>query len=208
MYNFRDGGQYKPVEHNLRDLEVVQNIIELEEIFENKLKGVKCSKEENQQIKALEEKEYHLINNPFFNTAFGVDNHIYNTPVDLMHSFLCGIIKSILRWTVTIVIEMRLHVGYNEFSSYSNNIGILDRRLRNFPTVPNVPHLYWNTFKCSFTYIYQKHITKEESNATSSGGGFRSSDYLPALKQTFLAVRFRINNHILVYFKPFILIDW
>jgi len=33
------------------------------------------------------EKRYHA--------PYGVDNHIYNTPVDLMHTFLCGIIKSI-----------------------------------------------------------------------------------------------------------------
>ena len=56
MYNFREGGQYKPVNHNLRDLAVVQNIIGCEVIVEKKLKGEICSKVENQQIKALEEK--------------------------------------------------------------------------------------------------------------------------------------------------------
>jgi len=45
---------------------------------------------------SLGEKGYHPINNPFFNAPLDVDNHIYNTPVDLLHTFLCGIIKSVL----------------------------------------------------------------------------------------------------------------
>jgi len=48
MYVFREGAQYKPLDLNLRDLAVVQNIIECEEIFGKQLKGVKCSKEESQ----------------------------------------------------------------------------------------------------------------------------------------------------------------
>jgi len=40
--------EYKPVDHNLRDLAVVQNIIECEEIFDKRLKGEKGSRDENQ----------------------------------------------------------------------------------------------------------------------------------------------------------------
>jgi len=63
-----------------------------------------------------------------------------------MHTLLCSIIKSILRWIIAIAIEMRLHVGNNESTPYSDNQGIFDRRLQKFPTVPNVTNLYWNTF--------------------------------------------------------------
>ena len=43
-------------------------------------------------------------------------------------------------------------------------------------------------------YISQKKSTKDKSNATGSGGGFRSSDYLPALIQTLFAVSILYNK--------------
>ena len=73
----------------------IQNIRECDEISEKSLKGGKYSKAESKRLQELQEKGYHPINNPFFNAPFGKDNHIYNTPVDLMHTFLCGIIKSV-----------------------------------------------------------------------------------------------------------------
>ena len=85
-------------------------------------------------------------------------------------------------------IRIRHHVEKNRSTPYNNNKGLFDQRLRTFPTVPDVPHLYWNTFKNGLTYIQQKKSTKERSNATGGGGGFRSSDYLPALIQTLFAV--------------------
>ena len=114
----------------------------------------KCNRADNKILQALEEKGYHPINNPFFNAPFGNDNHIYNSPVDLMHTFLCGIIKSILQWTLIIVGEIRLHVDVKQSTPFSQNQGLLDQRLREFPNVPDVPHLYWNTFKSGLTYIH------------------------------------------------------
>ena len=149
---------------------------------------MKCNRADNKRLQALEEKGYHPINNPFFNAPFGNDNHIYNSPVDLMHTFLCGIIKSVLQWTLIIVGEIRLHVDVKQSTPLSQNQGLLDQRLREFPIVPDVPHLYWNTFRSGLTYIHNKKSTKEKSNATGAGGGFRSSDYLPALIQTLFAV--------------------
>ena len=189
MYNFREGGQYKHNIHKFREMSIVPNIRECGEIFEKVLQqGGKWDANEKQIVDALGEKGYHPIINPFFNAPFGVDNHIYNTPVDLMHTFLCGIIKSVLQWTLTIILEIRHHVEKNRSTPYNNNKGLFDQRLRTFPTVPDVPHLYWNTFKSGLTYIQQKKSTKEKSNATGGGGGFRSSDYLPALIQTLFAV--------------------
>jgi hypothetical protein len=153
------------------------------------LKGGKYSKAESKRLRELQEKGYHPINNPFFNAPFGKDNHIYNTPVDLMHTFLCGIIKSVLQWTLIIVGEIRLHHDEkNKNYPFAFNQGLLDQRVRAFPNVPDVPHLYWNTFKEGLTYIHQNKSSKEKSNATGAGGGFRSSDYLPALIQTLFAV--------------------
>ena len=191
MYNSRVGGQYNRNIHELRDLSEVRNIEECEEIFLKSLRGGKYSREESKQLRELEEKGYHPISNPFFNAPFGVDNHIYNTPTDLMHLFLCGIIKSILQWTLIILSEMRHHHVVKEkenYFPYHNNQGLFDRRLREFPFVPAVPHLYWNTFRGGLMNLPQNKSSKEKSNATGSFGGFRSSDYLPALIQTLFAV--------------------
>jgi len=64
-----------------------------------------------------------------------------------MHTFLCGIIKSVLQWTLTIVLEIKHHVDKNRSTKYNYNKGLFDQRLTTFPTVPDVPHFYWNTFK-------------------------------------------------------------
>ena len=67
MYNSRQGGQYKPNIHNLRDLSEIQKIVECEEIFMKSWKGGKHSNNDSQKLKALEDRGYHLISNPFFN---------------------------------------------------------------------------------------------------------------------------------------------
>ena len=110
-----------------------------------------------------------------------------------MHLFLCGIIKSILQWTLIILSEMRHHHVVKEkeklnYFPYHNNQGLFDRRLREFLFVPAVPHLFWNTYRGGLMKIPQSKSSKEKSDATGSFGGFRSSDYLPALIQTLFAV--------------------
>ena len=79
---------------------------------------------------------------------FGENNHIYNTPTDLMHLFSSGLIKSVLLWTLTIIAEIRNHMNLNNRSfPFRNNNGLFDRRLREFPPVPEFPLLHWCSFK-------------------------------------------------------------
>jgi len=99
-----------------------------------------------------------------------------------------------LKWTITIVLEIRHHAGENRSFPYKNNQGLFDQRLGTFPTVPDVPHLHMNSFKSCLTYILQKKSTEEKSSATGGGKGFRSSDYLPALIQTLFAVSNLLNS--------------
>jgi len=81
---------------------------------------------------------------------------------------------------------MSLHDGKNQSFPYSSNQGLLARRLQKFPTISDVPHLYWNTLNSGLTCIYQKRSSKVKTNATGKGGGFQSSDYLPDLINTFV----------------------
>jgi hypothetical protein len=57
-----------------------------------------------------------------------------------------------------------------------------------FIYVPNFPHIKWCKFKDGLIYIAQSKSILEKSYATGSGGGFRSSEYIPALIQTFFVV--------------------
>jgi len=85
----------------------------------------------------------------FFNAPFGVDYHMYNTSEDLMHTFLCGIIKPVLQWTLIILLDIsHHHVGENRFFPYKKIKAYLTNDLEHFQRkFPTVPHLYWNTFK-------------------------------------------------------------
>jgi len=106
-----------------------------------------------------------------------------------MHLFACGLIKSVLLWTITIIWEIRSHLAAdNRTYPYSNNTGLFDKRLRDFSSVPKVPNVEWCKFKDGLTYIAQIKSIVEKSYATGSGGGFRSSEYFQALIQTFFAV--------------------
>ena len=167
---------------------IVDQIQKCAAIYQKHLAGVKCSIAEHNLLKDLQDKGHHPIINPFFDAPFGIDNHIFNTPTDIMHLFSCGLIKSVLLWTLAIIGEIRTHkVGISSFP-YSNNSGLFDQRLQSFPAVPLVPHLHWCKFKDGLMYITENKSRVEKSYATGSGGGFRSSEYIPALIQTYFAV--------------------
>jgi hypothetical protein len=189
MYSSREGGQYKPKGHTLRDIAMEGPIRDGETIFLKYLKGERYTSDETAQLKDLQEKGYHPISNPFFKAPFGVNNHIYNTPTDVMHLFSCGLIKSLLQWTLIIISEIHHHEADDKSTPYANNTGVFDQRLREFPAVPAVPHLHWATFKKKgLIYLAKSKSTLEKSYATGSGGGYRSSEYIPALIQTMFAV--------------------
>jgi len=79
------------------------------------------------------------------------------------------------------------HKGDNQ-SIYTNNIGLFEQKLLEFPHIPHDSHLYWNAFKDGLIYIHQMISTAERSQATESCGGFGSNDYRPALIQTFFTL--------------------
>jgi len=58
-----------------------------------------------------------------------------------MHLFSCGLIKSDLLWTLTIINEINTHQAIDKSTPFSNNTGLFNQRLQEFITVPEVPHL-------------------------------------------------------------------
>ena len=201
MYNSREGNEYNRNRDTLRNISVVEQIKECVKIYQKKLTGLKNTKAEEDLLDDLEDKGYHPIINPFSNAPFGENNHIYNTPTDVMHLFSCGIIKSVFLWTLTIIGEMGSHKD-GKSSPYANNRGLFDRRIKGFPYVPSVPHLHWCRFQ-GFMYINSGKTLKEKSYATGSGGGYRSSEYVIALMQTYFAVSY--TYYYLTYILTYIL---
>jgi hypothetical protein len=194
MYNSKECGPYNPKVDKLRDMSVVEQIKNGEKAYLKYLNGNRYTPEELNSLKDLQEKGYHPIINPFFKAPFGDNNHIYNSPTDIMHLFACGLIKSVLLWTLTIICEIRSHANVDDSKPFANNTGLFDKRLREFPNVPMIPHVEWCKFKDGLTYIAQSKSIVEKSYATGSGGGFRSSEYIPAVIQTFFAVSIEINS--------------
>jgi len=175
-------------------MSMVEQIKEGQSIYIKLLKGDKCNAEDTSLLKNLQEEGYHSINNPFFKASFGVNNHIYNTPTDVMHLFLCGLIKSVLLWTLTIINEINTHLTIDKSVPLINNTGFFEQRLKEIVTVPEVPYLKWYTFKSDgLIYLAKTKCTLEKSDATGSGGGFRSSEYVVALMQTYFAVSPKYN---------------
>jgi len=46
-----------------------------------------------------------------------------------------------------IINEINTHQAIDKSSPFSNSTGLFDQRLKEFVTVPEVPHLKWCTFK-------------------------------------------------------------
>ena len=190
MYHSRDGGLYNPEVDTLRDISVKEQVKVCAKIYHKQLTNNHITSVERNLLKDLQDRGYHPINNPFFEAPFGVNNHIYNSPTDIMHLFSCGLIKSILQWTLVIIGEIHHHESVHKASPYANNMGTFDQRLQEFPDVPLVPHLHWCKFTNGLMYISNGKSALDKSYATGSGGGFRSSEYVVALMQTYFAVSY------------------
>jgi hypothetical protein len=89
IYNSREGNEYNRNRDTLRNISVVEQIEVCAKIYQKKLTGLKNTKAEEDLLDDLEDKGYHPIINPFSNAPFGENNHIYNTPTDVMHLFSC-----------------------------------------------------------------------------------------------------------------------
>ena len=189
MYDLRKGGAYVYNADNFRIVneELLNNIRIAQSCYLKSLKGEVREAEEKEVLVTMQKKGYHPIYNPFFDAPFGPNNSIYNSPPDLMHLFSAGLIKSVLLWTMTIIDAVSKYEGtdYN----FSQNAGLFDMRLRQFPAIPrNIPHMHLCKFAKGLMKIVQNKNSKEKSYATGSGGNFRSSEYVVALFQSRFAV--------------------
>ena len=193
MYDLRASETYVFNIKNFRNLnhDLLNEIRMAESINLKVLKKEHREPGENELLDTLEKKGYLPINNPFFDAPFGPDNSIYNSPPDLMHLFSAGLIKSVLLWTLIIIDAISKYDG--EDYNFSQSTGLFDIRLKQFPIIPkNIPHLHMCRFEKGLMYIIDNKSVKDKTNATGSGGNFRSSENVVALFQTRFAVSFDI----------------
>jgi len=69
----------------LRDITIVDQIKVCEKFYLKHLKRDICNATDISSVKVLREKGYKPITNSFLNATLGVNNHIYNTPTDMMN---------------------------------------------------------------------------------------------------------------------------
>jgi Plavaka transposase len=137
-----------------------------------------------ESIEFLQSVSIHPLVNILHNMPMGVNNHIFNTPLDTLHVFAAGLIKSLVLWTLTVVVQLSMctDIKYKEVK------GVLDARLHNFPYGPDLPHVPRTKFRGGLSRLCANKSAQDKNRATGSGGGFRSNHFITALLQLILCI--------------------
>jgi hypothetical protein len=137
-----------------------------------------------ESIEFLQSVSIHPLVNVLHTMPMGVNNHIFNTPLDTLHVFAAGLIKSLVLWTLTVVVQLSM---CND-SKYKEAKALLDFRLDNFPSGPDLPHVPRTKFRGGLTRLCANKSAQDKNRATGSGGGFRSNHFITALLQLILCI--------------------
>lgn len=86
----------------------------------------------------------HPLVSPFDESIMGTDNSIFNSPCDILHVMLSGIVKSTVIWSLLIVQALSRYSS----SDLKGLTGKLENNLKNFPRVwESAPHVQWTYFR-------------------------------------------------------------
>jgi len=141
-------GVYDPRLHRARIATELANDCRLaESAYLKKLEGGDKNKKRGLQpdeilaFNYLKDLSINPWTNPLHIAPMGYKNNIFKTPYDLLHTFCGGIIKSLLLYTLEIIVQ--LNVGSDD--KYRGVSGRFDSRLVSFPTLteclPHVPQV-------------------------------------------------------------------
>jgi hypothetical protein len=92
--------------------------------------------------------------------------------------------KAAVFWSITIVSEIS-----KQHRDYENSATLFDARLKEFPTIPETPHLPRTTFKHGLLFKLMRDTTEADRVISSSaGGGYRSSHWITAMFQMIFVI--------------------
>lgn len=98
-YSPKTGVLYDPSLHPLR------NAAESKKLCSDAVKLLATGKipKTHETFKALQNLSLHAYNNVLHDVPMGINNHLFNAPPDLLHTYCAGMMKSIMIWTMTIL---------------------------------------------------------------------------------------------------------
>ena len=190
----KEDGLYDCNHVQLRDVEATKLLcIEGSAALRKKESGCPLLQAEINTLKALDHQSVHPVLNATFNVPMGFtdehnSNHLYNTPPDLLHTFMCGLMKNVLLWVVAII--LRLGVGRNGDLNFKNSRSLLDSRMGYFKNLCKLPNVTTTYFKKGITFISGNKSNAAQASETGGAAGMRSSEFVMALLLLYFAVGF------------------
>ena len=183
-YSYKDG-LYNDVIHlprNYADIFVKCSLAE--RTSEKQRRGELVSKVEEENLSELRYFNMHPFRNPAFDAPMGHDNNIFiATPPDTLHNFCAGLMKSLVKFILTIAHNLG---KIQEFSTVASR---LEERVIDFCYVHDMPHVNWTKFKDGVMQYVQT-SKQEQGRATGSFGGFRSNSFISLLIQIYYSIGF------------------
>ena len=169
-YNPKTDGLFNLERRTLRDADHMKTLYNLVESgMGKKYRGEPLLDVEREAIVKIFKLGLHYESNATFEGVpmggFSANerNHVYRSPCDLLHTWECGVIKNLVLWTVSIVINISTLDPKYKFSK-----AILDERVASnkyWVKLPNVTTSYFSNGVC---WISKDKTRKEKSNSTGN----------------------------------------
>ena len=177
---------YNPTIHREKNISELHALtISAEPVLKRKIWNLRRpTAPERAILDSCHDKCIYPVINPFFSMTFGYRNSMSNCIPDLLHVFAAGVIKNLVTWILTIIKTISL----SSDKRFTNNMGVLDNRIINFPYCPMLPHINWTKFTEGLSFLADNRTQGEKQNATGAGGGYRSSHFVTALFQLYFAI--------------------
>ena len=191
LYSLRRNGLFIPDDVDLRShTEMVALTTQGEVAQLRKEQALRLSAEQKITMDRLKELGVHPLPQCCDNVPMGLNtpetsNTVLNTPPDTLHTWCCGIMRNVLLWTVSIIMNM------SKFRGYEQNRGLFDSRVASFRHLPKLPNVTTTYFRGGITCISKNKTSKQRQATTGGAAGYRSCEFVPALIFTSLAIGFK-----------------
>lgn len=190
LYNPKTDGIFDADVQVLRDAVAILNDQHVTEpALIRKQSGGHCTVQEIYAENSLKDQCVHRILTPTAGVPMGwlsadQGNNVFQSPCDILHTFMCGLIKNVVLWTTFIVSAVS-----KVSPRFKRGLGILDSRIASMNDFCDMPNITWSYFRKGVSFISKCKGKKDNLKSTGSAGGFRSCEYVSMLFQIFLAVR-------------------
>jgi hypothetical protein len=111
-------------------------------------------------------------------------NHVFRSPCDILHTFGCGLCKTVALWSISVVMLV------SKCKGFVHSKAILDSRIASFKDLPKLPNVTQTYFLKGVCFLNKNKSSADKCKSTGGAGGFRSCEFVPLLLQMYLAIGF------------------